>query len=79
MTGKKQSKPLVVCEETEMKVSYTLENVYDYFPYGAISRKYNAQEAGEEEKYLTTQHQRDTETNLVYRSPRYYDSDVFGF
>jgi RHS repeat-associated protein len=34
---------------------------------------------GEQERYLTTQHERDTETDLDYRGARYYDNEVGRF
>ena len=53
-----------------------IDFVADYFPYGKIVRKFVS---GEEERYLTTQHERDEETGLDYRGARYYDSDVARF
>lgn len=53
-----------------------LEELADYYPYGKILREFVN---GMEEKYLTTQHQRDQETGLDYRGARYYDSDVARF
>lgn len=47
----------------------------DYYPYGKTLREYNP----DKEKYLTTQHQRDTETGFDYRGARFYDSDVARF
>ncbi len=47
----------------------------DYYPYGKILREFNPQA----EKYLTTHHERDTETGLDYRGARYYDSDIARF
>ncbi len=49
--------------------------VADYFPYGKVLREFNPQA----EKYLTTHHERDTETGLDYRGARYYDSDIARF
>ncbi|MCH2229808.1 MAG: RHS repeat-associated core domain-containing protein [Crocinitomicaceae bacterium] len=58
---------------------YIAENkvkfVADYFPYGKMLRHFN----GTEERYLTTQHERDQETGLDYRGARYYDADVARF
>ncbi|MCR9171820.1 MAG: RHS repeat-associated core domain-containing protein [bacterium] len=53
-----------------------IEHVADYFPYGKILREFVE---SDEERYLTTQHERDTETGLDYRGARYYDSDVARF
>ena|SRR3989338_8658700 len=47
-----------------------------YFPYGKILREFVS---GQEERFLTTQHERDRETGLDYRGVRYYDSDVTRF
>jgi RHS repeat-associated protein len=54
---------------------YTLEAVMDYFPYGKILREF----IKTSEKYVTTRHERDTETGLDYRGARFYDSDVARF
>ncbi|MBL7955938.1 MAG: hypothetical protein JNJ91_12935 [Flavobacteriales bacterium] len=54
----------------------TLEHAVDYFPYGSILREFVN---GQQEKYLTTHHERDVETGLDYRGARYYDSDVARF
>jgi len=48
----------------------------DYFPYGKMLREFVD---SDEEKYLTTQHERNRETGLDYRGARYYDSDVATF
>jgi RHS repeat-associated protein len=58
-------------------VRYHLEHVADYYPFGKILREYVAQ--GVPEKFLTTQHERDTETGLDYRGARFYDSEVGRF
>ena len=50
--------------------------VADYFPYGKILREFVN---GQEERFLTTQHERDRETGLDYRGARYYDSDIARF
>jgi RHS repeat-associated protein len=47
----------------------------DYFPYGKILREF----IKTSEKYVTTRHERDTETGLDYRGARFYDSDVARF
>lgn len=54
---------------------YTIEYAGDYFPYGKILREFK----GVEEKFLTTHHERDSETGLDYRGARYYDSDLGRF
>ena len=48
----------------------------DYYPYGKILREYTV---GQQEKYLTTHHERDQETGLDYRGARFYDSDIGRF
>ena len=53
-----------------------IEHVADYFPYGKILREYVE---SDEERFLTTQHERDRETGLDYRGARYYDADVARF
>jgi RHS repeat-associated protein len=55
--------------------TFTIEEMMDYDPYGKILRHYST--GGE--KYLTTQHQRDTETGLDYHGARFYDCDVARF
>nr|MBK9649946.1 RHS repeat-associated core domain-containing protein [Bacteroidota bacterium] len=57
-------------------LKFTLNGVYDYYPYGKILREYVQ---GPQEKYLTTHHQRDEETGLDYRGARFYDCDVARF
>jgi RHS repeat-associated protein len=64
-----------VDEKDNLKKS-NLDNVIDYYPYGKILREYRF---GSQEKYLTTQHERDEESGLDYRGARYYDSDVARF
>jgi RHS repeat-associated protein len=49
----------------------------DYYPYGKILRSFES--SSSQEKYLTTQHERDRETGFDYRGARYYDSDVARF
>ena len=58
----------------QTEFTYTIESMHDYYPYGKILRTW-----GDNEKYLSTQHERDTETNFDYRGARYYDSDVARF
>lgn len=48
-----------------------------YFPYGKTLRYFES--AAFEEKFLTTQHERDRETGFDYRGARYYDSDLGRF
>ncbi|MBL0051178.1 MAG: RHS repeat-associated core domain-containing protein [Bacteroidetes bacterium] len=57
-------------------LKFTLNGVYDYYPYGKILREYVQ---GPQEKYLTTHHQRDEETGLDYRGARFYDCDIARF
>ena len=72
--------PDIVCESpaavNQNSVSYVLNHVVDYFPYGKVLREYKP---GEAEKFLTTYHQRDQETGLDYRGARFYDSDIARF
>jgi RHS repeat-associated protein len=56
-------------------MEYNLEYAADYYPYGRILREFNPKA----EKYLSTHHERDTETGLDYRGARYYDADVARF
>jgi len=57
-------------------VTYTLETAMDYYPYGKLLREYAN---GQQERYVSTQHERDKETGLDYRGARFYDSDVARF
>jgi RHS repeat-associated protein len=52
-----------------------VHSLTDYFPYGKILREY----VSTRPRYLTTQHERDTETDLDYRGARYYDSEYGRF
>ena len=52
---------------------YEIKSVHDYFPYGKELRYFN------QERYLTTQHERDQNTGLDYRGARYYDGDIGRF
>ena len=63
-------------EETAT-IIYTAETLYDYDPYGKVLRSFVR--LGSTEKYLTTGHERDTETDLDYRGARFYDSEVVRF
>lgn len=53
-----------------------IDYIADYYPYGKVLREFVN---GEQERYLTTQHERDAETGLDYRGARYYDSDIARF
>ena len=57
-----------------------LQGVYDYFPYGKILRSFSA---GDQDRYLSTYHERDAETGDLqgfdYRGARFYDSDIGRF
>lgn len=53
-----------------------INQVVDYYPYGKVLREYIN---GDQERYLTTQHERDQVTGLDYRGARYYDADVARF
>jgi RHS repeat-associated protein len=64
-------------EPSQAQYTYTAEGIYDYDPYGKILRSFTRTKAGE--KYLTTGHERDTETDLDYRGARFYDSEVVRF
>ena len=66
----------VTVSETNVYAVNDIEFVADYFPYGKVVRSY---QNGQEERYLTTQHERDQETGLDYRGARYYDSDIARF
>ena len=49
-------------------VSYVLEHVVDYYPYGKVLREWvNCERA----RYLTTYHERDIETGYDYRGARF--------
>ena len=62
--------------ESGGNISYELQNVADYYPYGKMLREYIS---GQQEKYLTTHHERDVETGFDYRGARFYDSDLGRF
>ena len=55
-------------------ITYTLEDVLDYYPYGKVLRNLSAAE-----RYQSTHHERDGETGLDYRGARFYDSEVGRF
>ncbi|MEM6395796.1 MAG: RHS repeat-associated core domain-containing protein [Bacteroidota bacterium] len=54
----------------------TVTYAADYFPYGKILREYAPCEP---ERFLTTQHERDTESGYDNRGARLYDADVGRF
>ena len=56
-------------------IEYAIKGVFDYYPYGKTLRQYNIAD----EKYLSTQHERDAETGFDYRGARFYDADVARF
>ena len=64
-----------LCELSSNEISYELDAVYDYFLFGKILRKYEANK----EKFLFTHKERDNETNYDYFGARYYDSDIGRF
>ena len=53
-----------------------IKHVVDYYPYGKILRE---EVLGDDERFLTTQYERDQSTGLDYRGARYYDADVARF
>lgn len=53
-----------------------INTVVDYFPYGKVLREFVN---GDQERYLTTRHERDQQTDLDYRGARYYDNEVGRF
>ena len=55
---------------------FEIESAMDYYPFGKTLREYHF---GGIEKYQTTQHERDGETELDYRGARLYDSDIGRF
>ncbi|MFK8103975.1 MAG: RHS repeat-associated core domain-containing protein [Saprospiraceae bacterium] len=69
--------PVFCGEQTNGEaMSYAVEYVGDYFPYGKTIREYVS---GKKEKFLTTEHERDVETGLDYRGARFYDADIGRF
>jgi RHS repeat-associated protein len=68
---------IIISKKRTFMRTYTAATIYDYDPYGKILRSFTRTEAGE--KYLTTGHERDTETDLDYRGARFYDSEVVRF
>ncbi len=59
-------------------VSRVVEEMADYYPYAKILRRY-VSPFGPKEKYFSTHHERDEETELDYRGARFYDSDIGRF
>lgn len=57
-------------------LQYYMESVVDYYPYGKELRTWYAKG---NERYLSTEHERDVETGLDYRGARFYDSDYGRF
>lgn len=67
---------IVVGQQLNTYAINKIDYVADYFPYGKVLREYVD---GQQERFLTTQHERDVETGLDYRGARYYDSDIARF
>jgi RHS repeat-associated protein len=63
-----------VCDGVPVK--YYIDHAIDYYPYGKTLREYFTPTR---ERYLTTQHERDTETGYDNRGARLYDADVMRF
>ncbi|GEM_PF-1468878 len=69
----------LVCMPDSFAVDTTVQEILfvaDYFPFGKMLREYSSTY---EERFLTTQHERDRNTGLDYRGARYYDADVARF
>lgn len=70
-------------DDATNQVEYELKGAYDYFAYGKLLRSFSPNG----ERYLTTQHERDQETEVIgfqgtgldNRGARFYDSDVARF
>ena len=58
---------------TNTVVTYTLESVLDYYPYGKTLRSYTP--TTPPERYQSTHNERDSETNYDHREARNSDSD----
>jgi RHS repeat-associated protein len=56
--------------------NYSIRYLADYYPYGKLLRSW---QSSSQEKYLTTQHERDLATGLDFRNARYYDSETMRF
>jgi RHS repeat-associated protein len=54
----------------------SIEQAVDYYPYGKVLRQYAN---GEVERFLSTEHERDSETGYDYRGARFYDADLARF
>lgn len=57
------------------KLDYELDYVGDYYPYGKTLREF----IFEDERYITTHHERDRETDWDFRNARYSDADIGRF
>jgi RHS repeat-associated protein len=57
-------------------VKYVPEALFDYYPFGKTLRSWTP---CDNERYLTTYHERDKSTGYDYRGARYYDSDLGRF
>ncbi|MEZ4887903.1 MAG: RHS repeat-associated core domain-containing protein [Chitinophagales bacterium] len=64
---------------TTVERNYVLQHLHDYFPYGKTLREWYPNDFDPQERYQTTQHQRDFETNFDYRGARLYDADAGRF
>lgn len=53
-----------------------VQTLLDYYPYGKVLREFHIDGS---ERYMTTQHERDQETQLDYRGARFYDGEVGRF
>jgi RHS repeat-associated protein len=54
---------------------FDVVSMHDYYPFGKVLRAFTQ----ESERYLTTQHPRDSETDWDYRGARFYDGDIDRF
>ncbi|MEZ4887906.1 MAG: RHS repeat-associated core domain-containing protein [Chitinophagales bacterium] len=64
---------------TTVERHFLLQHLHDYFPYGKTLREWYPNEFDPQERYQTTQHQRDFETNFDHRGARLYDADAGRF
>ena len=74
--GQALKKSNIFLKGTYVKKGDASKSCFNYYPYGAILREYVPVPR---ERYLTTHHERDSETDLDYRGARLYDSDVGRF
>jgi RHS repeat-associated protein len=58
-------------------VTYDFNDIFEYYPFGKVLREYHS--TPQNEKYMISQHERDSETGLDYFGARYYDSDICRF